>query len=178
MPTFEEHIDAIESQHTTLLVERDAALAEKTKLEQTIVALTARIKELEAPPPATPPAPTTNTPKILNETFKNGVDWARYFSDSGGGPAAPRERFAPTPEGLKVIWIAGSPSGTKRSELGIRAVVGGGETPRRDPIGSERWYGLEFFLPDAYKLDDARADGKRVIWQCHQQGGSNPSLSL
>ena len=84
----------------------------------------------------------------------------------------------PTSEGLKVIWICGSPAGTTRSEIGIRAVVGGGETARRFAVGSELWLLYEFMLPTAYKLDDAEADHKRVLVQLHQVSGANPPLSL
>ncbi len=177
MPTFEEHVDAIETEHNTVTAERDAAVSAKVTLEQTVSTLEARIAELQKPVPATPTG--TKPPAIIDERFKNGVDWSRFFSDAGGGPSAPRDRFMPTPEGLKIIWLAGSPTGTKRTELGIRAVQGGDDTPRRDPIGSERYYGMEFFIPEAYKLD-LFPDEKRVLWQCHQSGPgiNNPPLSL
>lgn len=167
--------------------ERDMAVSANEALKAENAALKKRIEELEAqPPPVTPPG-DTKLPVILNERFPDGVDWDKYFSDEGGGVSAPPARFVPTPEGLKVIWIAGDPSGTRRSEIGIRDKLGrssGAEwwelegAPRRDPVGSERWYAIEFKIPEEYKLADSTKDQKRVIWQAHQDGGGNPPLSL
>jgi len=196
-------IATIVTAHTAMETRASRAEAEKQTLLQTVATLTTERDTLKAklaaceaaggggsvpePPVVEPPVvepPTTPTgtkpPAILNERFTNGVDWSRFYADSGGGPAAPKERFVKTAEGLKIIYIANNPVGTKRTELGIRKDVGGGETPRRDPIGSERWYAIDFMIPDAYKLDDSMADNKRVLWQAHQSGPGivNPPLSL
>jgi hypothetical protein len=118
-------------------------------------------------------------PAILDETFTNGVDWHRFFAEEGDDNSD-RQKFTKTPDGLSCVWTCGNPSGSVRSELGIRRDPGGGETPRRDPIDSERWYRYDFLIPESYKLDDAEADHKRVLFQNHQSGSgiTNPPISL
>ena len=168
IPATPQDLEEIRTIHSEVQVTAAALVVENA-------ALKLKIKELEEEQPQ--PTPPGNPPKILNERFINGVDWHRFFAEEGDD-ANDRAKFTQTPDGLKVMWMAGSSS--KRTELGIRVVPGGGGTPRRDPIGSERWYGLEFMVPDAYKLDDGTADAKRVLWQCHQSGPgiTNPPVSL
>ena len=166
--SFESYLTSIREEHERVTTEVNRLTGVIGSMTDELSAARARITELESG--------SGRVPAILDERFEHGMDWDRYFSD--GNPSAPPERFAQTPEGLRVTWIAGSPSGTKRTELGIRAVPGGGETPRRDPVDSKRWYSIEFLIPDAYKLDDATKDEKRLLWQAHQEGGDNPPLSL
>jgi hypothetical protein len=154
-------------------------IEESLAKDAALIAQAKRIKELEAQVGTDPPPSGGNPPAILNQVFTDGVDWNRFYAEEGDNPIN-RARFAQENDGLSVTWICGNPAGTKRSELGIRATPGGGETPRRDPINSERWYAIDLMIPQAYILDDAFDDMKRVLWQCHQQGDGivNPPLSL
>ncbi len=145
---------------------------------QEIVKLKEQIEALEnqIPPPTTPP---DNPPaNIYDFRFDDGqgIDWNLCYSD--GDPEAPAHRFIAKPDYLEIEWVCNNPVGGIRTEFGVRATPGGGETPIRAPVKSTRHYLYEFFIPEGYVLNDAEADHKRVIWQCHQSGGSIPPLSL
>lgn len=168
IPATPADLEEIRGMHSEVLVENAALKVKVAELEE----------ELEQPP-TTPPG---NPPKILNERFVNGVDWTRFYSNGETNPTstnieAPRHWFTRVPEGLNITWIAGEVKNCRRAELGMRRDPGT-ETPRRDPVGSERWYMIELTIPESYVLDGPTADEKRNLWQCHQDGSSNPPLAF
>jgi len=173
-------LDAAQSLHEA---EVSSLTGEKDALVTELATARARIAELEAEePPPPPPPPGVKPPAIMDERFPNGVDWTRLYSNgetssSSTNIESPRERFTKTPDGINVLWIKGSPKNCRRAELGVRATIGGGETPRRDAPGTERWYLIELTIPADYLIENGMADQKRVLWQCHG-GGDNPPLSL
>ncbi len=181
MPTFEEHVDAIEAEHTAIMSERDAITAERdvlvtnnAKLEQTIVTLQARIAELEAPPPVPvqpPPQPQPvppTPPAILSEAFDgSALNMSRFVLDK-----TPTDAVVVSNGQCLLKWKASSDLTHMRGQIVMRAIPGStNDTPRRDPIGSERFYAFGIYLPTAYSFSDQWANRKCVSGQFHQGNG-------
>jgi hypothetical protein len=175
--TFEETVAHMTSDVDSL---KSIYQTEKALWASKEAALLARIAELEADGDGgdVDPPPPVNAPKILVELWDGTkLDTNIYFLDK----TAPE--FAVVGGGnLTLTWKATSDLSNMRAQLVMKAVPGGGGTARRDPIGSERWYGFGIFLPqDGYSFEDQWANEKCVTGQWHQGGENgivNPPLSI
>jgi len=147
-----------------------------------VTALKARIAVLEAqpvpPPPPPPPPPTGTAPKILVENFNAGLDLQKFYLDKDG----PAGSVTVSGGQARFSWKATSDLLDMRAQMGMRLTPGStNETPRRDPIGSTRFYAFGIFLPPEYVFDAAWGNQKCVTGQIHQgnAGGIvSPPFSL
>jgi hypothetical protein len=190
MPTIEEQLAAIAArakssvllpdeitQLELLLAQRVAELVRscdtvKAALQAEINVLKARIAELEGgvtPPPPPPPPPTGTAPKILDERFDKPLNMDVFYIDKDGEAGT-----VSVANGQCLFrWKATSDLTDMRAQMVMRAIVGGGGTPRRDPIGSERFYAFGIYLPPTYVFDSQWGNRKCVTGQIHQgnEGG-------
>ncbi len=155
----------------------------------TIETLEARIAELEdggpTEPPTTPPdpPPAMKPPAINNDPYFAPLDMKRYFLDKTPPERVTflsknRVRFRWSP---KLATGVGDipPEKDMRAQMVIRAVYGGGGTPRRDPVPSTRWYAWGFGIEKPWPTH--KASEKCLCGQWHQgnaPGVKSPPASI
>jgi len=115
-----------------------------------------------------------NPPAILLEDFTTLDLSTKYYSDN-----CLDSQLTVANNELRCAWVSqGGKTGNRRAELAIRKVLGGGEIPRRDPVGSTRWYSWSVKHGSNWNPNDAEKSHKCVVGQFHQTSGSNPPISF
>jgi len=180
-PVLPSHLDLIRTIHAQVLQDRERlrgelelSIADRNGLRTALADAEAkilwcenRIRELEG---GTPPSPTRKKPAILYELFDKPLDMGVYYIDKDGAAGT-----VSVANGECLFrWKATSDLTDMRAQMVMREHLGTTDgTPRRDPIGSERFYGFGIYLPPAYSFGDEWANRKCVTGQAHQgnQGG-------
>jgi len=174
-PVLPSHLDLIRTIHAQVLQDRERLRGElelistdrdriRTALadaQAKILWCEVRIRELEG---STPP-PTKKKPAILDERFDAPLDMGIFYIDKDGAAGS----VSVLNSQALFRWKATADLTDMRAQMVMREHPGTTDgTPRRDPIGSERFYGFGIYLPPTFRFDDVWANQKCVTGQIHQ----------